>query len=309
MKKIRIAHLVNDISPAGKEIGILKLLEHINKTKFEIITVVFNRVETYNTLNLDDHHLIPLNNKIGNNPRLPFKLAKIFRHYHFDIVHTHAWGTLVEGSIGAKLSKIPIIIHGEHGTFPTRPIHLLFQRYFWGRADRVLSVSDKLRQQLSEVVGFPKEKINVILNGVDQKKFFLSVELRKKFRNDYNFNGTDFLIGTVGRLKEVKNQTMLIRAMALLRDRGEKLKAVIVGDGDKEEELLKLTDELNLSDHVLFTGFISDVNQVYNGFDLFVLTSLSEGCSNVIQEAMMVGKPVIATNVGGNPELVDHGHN
>ena len=308
-KKIKVVHLVNDLVPAGKEIGILKLVKHLDNRVFDSSLVVFRGIIALDVNDLSEYNFVCLNKRQGNDLKLPFKLASFFNRHKPDIVHTHSWGTLVEGVLGAKMGRVPIIIHGEHGTFPQTPLHLLIQRFFWNRADVVLSVSDKLKDILSSAVGFPSERIQVILNGVEADKFYHSDELRKLFYERFNFSFGDFIVGTVGRLNSVKNQQMLIRAAAELKNGGESVHFVLIGIGERREELEELVRQLDVKKNVHFLGYQKDVNLVLNGMDVFTLTSFSEGCSNVIQEALFAGIPVIATNVGGNPELVKDGFN
>lgn len=308
-KKIKVIHLVNDLVPAGKEIGILKLVKHLDNGVFDSSLVVFRGIIALDVNDLSEYNFVCFNKRQGNDIRLPFKLASFFRQHKPDIVHTHSWGTLVEGILGAKMGRVPVIIHGEHGTFPQTPLHLRIQRFFWNRADVVLSVSDKLKDILSNAVGFPSERIQVILNGVEAKKFFHSDELRKQFYERFNFSEGDFIVGTVGRLNSVKNQQMIIRAVAELKNGGDPVHFVLIGIGEEKEALEEMARRLNVQENVHFLGYQKDVNLLLNGMDVFTLTSFSEGCSNVIQEALFVGKPVIATNVGGNPELVKDGFN
>ena len=302
--KIRIVHLVNHLTPNGKEMGIIKLLTHIDKSLFENAIFVLRSIVYLNEDDLNHLDIICLNKKDGNDVLLPFKLAHWFNNYKPDIVHTHSWNTLVEGIFAAKMCRVPIIIHSEHGTFPEFRLHRYLQRLFWKNSDLVISVSDNLKDKLARTIRFDRDRIHVIRNGVEANKFYSSAELRESFRKLFGFSSDDFIVGTVGRLDEVKNHQMLIRSASELRNKGESIHFVLVGDGEKRFELQELVNHLNVQKYVHFLGYQKDVNLMLNGMDVFTLTSFSEGCSNVIQEAMFAGKPVIATNVGGNPELV-----
>jgi glycosyltransferase involved in cell wall biosynthesis len=307
-RRIKLAHLINNLGPAGKELGILKLVENLNTEVFDTTLIVTNVVNSKGLLDLSPFKIIHLKMGKGNHFNLPLKLAKIFKDADFDLLHTHSWGTLLEGIVGAKIARVPFIIHGEHGTFPMSFPHTHIQKFFWSLADQMLSVSDELRKQLSAITHFPEEKIGVILNGVDERKFYPSQKLRAEFRKKFNFKETDFIVGIVGRLCHVKNQAMLVRAIAHIVRQRIQIEAVLIGDDLNKEKyqnmLENLASELGVTKNIHFLGFNKDVNLILNGIDLFTLTSLSEGCSNVIQEAMFAGRVVIATNVGGNSELV-----
>ena len=310
-EKIRVTHLINYLAPAGKEMGVLKLIKNLDSNVFESSLIALNAIRNSSVLNLKKIDVYCMNHAGGNSLTLPVKLAKLLNKQRPHIVHTHSWGTLLEGVIAAKLAKIPAIVHSEHGTFPKKKAHLLFQRYFWAKADEVISVSNDLRNRLAQSVGFPRDAIKVILNGVEKARFYVCGDQRQLFRKRFMFSNDEFVVGAVGRLTKVKNQMMLLRACKEIVKRGEQIRVVIVGGfavGDGvEAELKQFVENNGLSRQVRFTGFQKEMNMFYNGFDLFVLTSLCEGCSNVIQEAMICAKPVIATNVGGNSELVQDG--
>ncbi len=307
--KIKIVHLVNYLAPAGKEVGIVKLLNALNDD-FEPVLVVLGKVYDALGLNLVKTRLIELGKGQGNDFSLVPKLKKIFKEVNPHIVHTHSWGTLVEGVLAAKWARVPIIIHGEHGTFHKDFKRKWVQKIFFPLSDQILSVSALLADQLSRDLGLRRARILPILNGVDVQKFAPDAAKRKQYRTQWGFGQNDVLIGTVGRPMKVKNHQLMIRALKHLRDQGYPVHFVIVGDTplrSLKDELVALAQSLGVADRVHFLGFQSDVPGYLNMFDIFVLPSLSEGCSNVIQEAMATGLPVVASRVGGNPELIEDG--
>ncbi|NOX87874.1 MAG: glycosyltransferase family 4 protein [Calditrichaeota bacterium] len=308
-KKLTIVHLVNFLSPAGKEVGIVKLVNALDESKFSSILIVLDRA--FDTLKLDQNKtkLIELKKGEGNDFSLIKKLKKIFREERVDIVHTHSWGTLVEGILAAKIARVPVVLHGEHGTFHRDFKRRIVQRLFFSLTDQVLSVSALLADDISRQIGIKREKIYTILNGVDVKRFSPDAEKRDYYRRKLNVSDSDIIIGTVGRPMKVKNHRLMILALKRLKEKGYPVRFAIVGDTPKfslRAELESLAKKLKVSDFVDFLGFQSDIPGFLNSFDIFVLPSLSEGCSNVIQEAMATGLPVVASNVGGNPELITH---
>ncbi|MGH1362023.1 MAG: glycosyltransferase [Calditrichia bacterium] len=308
-KKLHVAHLVNYLGPAGKERGIMKLIDNIDSERFDNTIVCVNAIREHAGMDYSRFRIINLDMPLGNNFQLPFVLKKLFKEEKFDIVHTRSWGTLLEGVMGAKLAGAPVVIHGEHGTFPEKWPHTLLQNMFWRWADQMVTVSAELGKRLSGSTGFPFERMQHLLNGVDDSLFFTDDKLRFEFRQRFNFEEDDFVVGTIGRFYPVKNHPMLYRAAKRLKDRGEKIKLAIVGGTTSplwQKQVEDLIAELDIGDVVNLLGFHQEVNMMLNGMDIFALTSFSEGCSNVIQEAIFAGVPVIATEVGGNPELVQH---
>ncbi len=297
-------HLIHQLGAGGAENGIINIVNHIDQDHVESAICAFvgqgsqeKRVDTKQT------SLFDLGKKPGNDFGLPFRLSRLLKSWQADIVHTHAWGTLCEGVAGAKLSRVPGLIHGEHGTIQKKRLNLSVQRKVWHLADRVLSVSEPHRSRLAETVEFPKEKILVICNGVDTERFFPAKD-RLFTRQALGYKKDDIVIGTAGRFMPVKNQALLIRGFALASKKMANLKLMLVGDGPLKSKLQTLVSDLGMEAQVLFAGRRADMPEVMNTMDLFVLPSLSEGMSNTILEAMSCALPVIATDVGGNPELV-----
>jgi sugar transferase (PEP-CTERM/EpsH1 system associated) len=196
-------------------------------------------------------------------------------------------------------------LHGTNRKYNLlrRAIRPLVQRY--------IAVSKDLERWLIERVGVGPERVNQIYNGVDLERFHSRRNSRPAMVPAGFAPPDAFFVGTVGRLAEVKDQETLIRAFALvLRDipgYRARLRLVIVGDGPLRERLQTCVQEEAIESNVWFTGDREDVPDLLGMLDLFVLPSLGEGISNTILEAMASGLPVVATRVGGNPELVEDG--
>ena len=245
------------------------------------------------------------NRRDGNDPKLVASLYGLIRRERPDVLHTHAWGTLCEGVIAGKLAGVPCIVHGEHGTMELKPRNLWVQRNVWRFVDRVLSVSSELAERMAKETGFPRQAITVIRNGVDLSRFG-SID-RGAARTRLGLGAEEYAIGTVGRLVPVKDQLSLLRAVAILRARGLTCRVLIAGEGPLEQELKQAAASLGIDDKVHFLGARDDVPAIMAALDVFTLTSRSEGLSNTILEAMASSLPVVATDVGGNVELVVDG--
>jgi sugar transferase (PEP-CTERM/EpsH1 system associated) len=307
-EKIRIAHVSAHLQFGGKENGVVNLVNGLDPDIFEsyIFTYVrggplAQRVDPYRC------RVVELGDKLGGDYRLYFKLAREFWRYRIHIAHTHSWATLMEGIVGAKLAAVPIIIHGEHGTMQTESkLHILVQRWFWRQADQMLSVSEVLRENLHRTFDFPPERIRVVANGVDLARFDLS-------RNGVDYKARlglpseALVFGAVGRLVPVKAYPILLKAAKLVFKEMPQAHLVIVGDGPLRNELVQLARDYNMMDRVHFLGARKDVAEILRALEVYVLCSESEGMSNTILEAMASGRPVVATAVGGNPELVVDG--
>lgn len=300
---LRVMHLLHTFGVGGMEVGITKLVNGLDPSQISSSICSCRPGDSLKERLRADIPLYEFNRRRGNDPLLIGQLVRLFREKRPDVIHTHRWATLCEGLIAARLAGIPYVVHGEHGTLETRRHNAFVQRAVWNRVQRVLSVSSRLAERMARDIGFPLERIQIIRNGVDLQRF--RPEHRSEGRADFGFAPNQIVIGSVGRLVPVKDQATLLRALALLRTGGFSFTGVIAGTGPLHGELQSLAAALNLND-VALLGNRNDVERVLGAFDIFVLSSESEGLSNTIQEAMATGVPVVATHVGGADELVVH---
>jgi sugar transferase (PEP-CTERM/EpsH1 system associated) len=303
--KIRIVHLLHRLGVGGQENGVVNLLNNIDAELFESYLCSFKRpdwiIERVQNKKITT---FVFNKRQGNDLTLVWQLWALFRTLRPHVVHTHGWGTLCEGLVAAKLTGVPVIIHGEHGTIQER--NVWFQRQLWSLVDQVVSVSASLRRNLAQKIGFPIERILAIQNGVDIKEFCCAKD-RVSARASLGATSDEMVIGTAGTLTPVKDHATFLRALAIVAQRFSRFKAVIIGGGPLAEELSKLAVQLRIHSKTMFLGFRNDMAALLSSMDIFVLSSLSEGMPNVVLEAMACGLPIVGTNVGGMPEIVEDG--
>ena len=308
LEQIHIAYLMTDVGPGGLQNMVFNLAHRLEPTRFTCTIVSLSqlfpltrRVET------DRVKIMIFDKKPGNDLRLMYRLYRYLQHEKPHIVQTHNWGTLFEGFVAAKLAGVPVVIHAERGTIQGRKRNLLFQRALWKAVNQVLSVSEIHRQLLSATVGFPGEHIKPIANGVDTEIFQPRYDEKTAIRTKLGFEPGRFYIGTVGNLRPVKNHALLLRACRQLCLDQDDVRLIIAGTGPLKEQLSELAGLLGIQHKVRLLGARTDIPEVLNAMDLFVLPSLSEGMPNAVLEAMACGLPVVATQVGGVSEVVEHG--
>jgi len=239
-------------------------------------------------------------------PRRIFALAKLFKDEKIDIVHSHS-GVYRDAALAAMFAKIPVIVHTDHGKFyPDTKISRLNHYFFSLLRDRVIAVSDELKKFLIADVRINKSKVVRIYNAVDVFEYCCDVDVAKKKR-ELKIDINTKVVGVVARLSPVKDHQTLFYAFKKVKEKHNDVKLVLVGSGSLENNLKKLSVELGLENSILFLGKRSDVKELLPVMDIVCLSSLSEGLSITLTEAMAAKRPVVATNVGGNSELVVDG--
>lgn len=244
---------------------------------------------------------------------LPRELWRIYRYFKQakpDIVHAFLYTAYIVGIFCARLAKVPVTIASRRSLGYFKENNILKQpleNFINKLTDYVLVNSEAVRQDVLRREKIDPRKIHLIYNGVDLSKFRIQPDL-SKLRSQLNLSQDDLIVGVVANLIHYKGHKELIEAARILKPRFPKARFIFVGrDGGMKAELEQLTKNYALTDTIIFTGDRRDVPELMQLFDIVALASYEEGFSNVILEAMASGKPVVATNVGGNPEAVVHG--
>jgi glycosyltransferase involved in cell wall biosynthesis len=230
-------------------------------------------------------------------------VARIFRDKHVDLVHCNSIRSLLMVAPAARMVRIPLIWH----------LRLNLELGLWNRlgrrlANRIVVVSDSLRRDFPAGAG-SADKFVVVPNGVDPAAFAPGSD-RVQARDDLGINREWSVVGMAGSITERKGQLLLLQAAAKVVKVFPRVKFILIGrtnDAHDEEYATKLrnyVDHMGLTENVRFLGWCSDMPQVLSALDLFVLPSSNEGLPRSILEAMAAAVPVVATNVGGNAELV-----
>jgi sugar transferase (PEP-CTERM/EpsH1 system associated) len=313
-----ILHVIHRLATGGLENGLVSLINNMPEGRFRHAVAC---IEDYSDFRArivrPDTEVVALHRNAIGVWRLRRALFQLCRRMRPSIVHSRNQSGL-DALLPARLSGVPHCIHGEHGwdvddLFGTRLKPMLLRRAHSPLVDRYITVSADLKRYLVDRVHVRPQRIATICNGVDTDRFTPAqrkpVELAPP-----DFLGPDpVVVGTVGRIQPVKDQRTLVRAFAELARvdaaLAARLRLVIVGDGPMRSELAQLADELRIGERTWFAGDSPQVPELLKLLDVFVLPSLAEDISNTILEAMASGLPVVATRVGGNPELVRDGVN
>ena len=303
---LRVMHVVFTFHAGGMELGVLKLVNRLDPHRIQS-SICSTRAGGGLAPLLAPHvSLFELRRRNGNDLRLVWEMYRLFRRERPHIVHTHAWGTLLEGLIAARMAGVPVVVHGEHGTLQLRWRQRLFQRFGWSRVDRLLSGSTRLAQRMAHEVAIPPDRIQTIRNGVELSRFQRRITT-KEARRELALPDSTPVVGAVGRLVPVKDHVSLVEAVAMLGRDGLAPVLVIAGEGPERDAIHGRARALGLDSQVRLLGHRTDIQTVFAALDVFVLSSRSEGLNNTILEAMAAGLPVVATRVGGADEMVIDG--
>lgn len=295
-RPIRIAHVGLQLDVGGMEKLLVEFAQHADRQRFELLFVSLGeRGSLAEDIEASGWPVIALERAEGLSAKLLWRLIRVFRTWNVDIVHTHNSKPLIYGGPAAKLAGVQGIVHTRHGQRyqASSRVTRLF-RFAARFADRVVCVS-KDGARLSALEGISGEKTSVIWNGIDISKF---QDIGPK-------DGGPAVM--VGRLSPEKDVESLIRAVPLVLANYPDFSLEIAGNGPCLAGLQELASDLNVAGHVRFLGEVRQVSSVLGRASIFVLPSLTEGISLTLLEAMACGLPVIATSVGGNPEVVVEG--
>jgi glycosyltransferase involved in cell wall biosynthesis len=242
-------------------------------------------------------------------------MTRLMRDWQPDIVHTHMHQGGFIGRVAAWRAGVPVIVHtfhghalgGEYGALRTR-LFILAERFAARRTDTLIALTQSLRRQLHATYRVARPgAISVLPLGLDLSGFASTPRHQGHFRAARGIAPDAPLIGIVGRLALVKNHALFLQAAARLHARRPDARFVIIGDGELRAEIEAQMVALGLGAVVQFTGWQRDLTPVYSDLDVLVNSSINEGTPTPIIEALAAGCPVVATAVGGVPDLLEHG--
>lgn len=294
-----VVHLVFSVAIGGQEMVILSLCERADRLRFAPRVLCFHGggalQERFSAAGIA---VDVLDAPLDAGPLAVLNSLRHYLHQHRTaILHTHNPTPHQYGALAAVWAGVPILVHTKHGRNQLRSAKgRLLERIAGRLTDMVVPVSDDAADVARTADGIPPGRIQVIRNGVDLGP-----------APPQGSKPSGWRVVHVARLNEVKDQPTLLRAARLLADSHPSFSLDIVGDGEERDALMALTAELKLGDRVRFHGPTGDVRPFLAGADLFALSSISEGISLTLLEAMAAALPVVATNVGGNPEVIVHG--
>lgn len=305
----KIAHLITGLGVGGAEQMLLEILPRIQDEDLQnTVYCIVGHGPIGDALQKNGVPVVYLNyQRFYNLPLVLFRLFKYLKKERPEILVTYLIHADLFGRIIGRVAGVKKIICYKHGA--------LLQWEFLKHADRLtqglvtlyLTVSDTLKNKLLHELKIPEKKIMVIRNGIDLEKYRIEKNTMQDsdLRKEFGFNASDFIIGIIANLRRGKGHSELIHAFNAIT-KNSSLKLLIVGDGEEKESLKTLVKTLNLEKDIIFAGFRRDIPQILQMIDIFTLPSYFEGMSIAILEAMVSHKPIIATSIPENLEILTH---
>jgi glycosyltransferase involved in cell wall biosynthesis len=306
-RRTRLLYVVGNFVAGGAERHMLELWGRLDRSRFEVEIVVFQARGQFLgdviKLGWPIHDL-----RMGDTiyaPRGMSGFARLVGHvlrFRPDVIQGYLFGPNLFAAMAGRLCGVPVVVISKRqvDAFET-PRQAAVQRFAHRLATHVVAVSEAVGET-SVQLGAPRDRVTVIPNGVDVDRF-AGRDVDPAVRDG---DGAP-VVGSVGCLAARKDYPTLLEALALLKGRGRRFRAVLVGDGKERPDLERRVEELGLRERVHFLGERPDVERLLPGMDVFVLSSREEGIPNALLEAMAAARPAVATAVGGTPEVLEDG--
>lgn len=328
LKKIKVLHIITRLANGGADENTLYTINGLDSRRYDIDLMIGeeNDRDMMNNLNLrEDINIYKIEGLVRD--IVPFKelkalfsIYRVIRKNNYDIVHTHIAKAGVLGRIAARLAGVPYIVHGIHGiTFPEtigflrRFLFKNIERFCGKFTDRFIPVGEDMKQKYIEAGIGEAEDYNTIYSGMELNKFKKaasnSEEKLNKLKSELGIKKDEIIVGNVSKIQKRKGYRYYLQVAERIVKEYDNVKFLIVGSGPYQDVIKRKVKEMDLSDSVIFTGFRTDVEDVFSIFDIKVLTSLWEGLPRVLIQAAAVGKPIVTFDVDGAWEIVEENKN
>ncbi|MCK5287283.1 MAG: glycosyltransferase family 4 protein [Thermodesulfovibrionia bacterium] len=319
-KKTKVAQVITRLDWGGPPDIIRLICDSLDLNIFDVRLItgisLYPSLETRNFLERFSNRVITIPQlKRDINPLSDIvallRLYRLFRKEDFDIVHTHTAKAGALGRLAARFAGVPKIVHTSHGhNFygyfgPVRSkLVVMVERFISYFTDKINALTELEKQDLASYKVAQPAKIVVINSGLELDRYRkININAGEK-RNELRVGQDTILVGMIGRLEPVKGPEYFIEAARLITEKFPEVKFIVAGDGSLRSKLEFQCEKLHISDKLIFIGWREDIPEILSVLDILVMPSLNEAVGRILIEAGACGKPVVATRVGGIPEVV-----
>jgi len=311
MSPVNVMHIIEDLENGGAERVLVTLVSGLDPQRFRpVVCCLTKKGRLAKELEARGIPVVTMNKRPKLDLAMLFRLRQMLREQKIAIVHTHVFTANFWGRLAAILARVPVLITHEHSTFTVdnryrRWIESVLMR----RTHKMIAVSENLRRRLVREGRLAPDAVMTIHNGLRLHSSRLNEARREQLRQELGLQKFDHVIGTVGRFEPRKNYPLLLEAMTMVLQQHPGAALLMIGAGPEEKKLRQQARDAGMAPQVIFTGYRSDISKLLGLISTFCLSSTTEGISMAILEALLAGVPVVATQVGGNPEIIpDRGH-
>lgn len=296
---MKIIQIIPLLDLAGAETMCENLTNSLIKLGHEVIVISLYDYHSIITERMEKNgiKIIYLNKKSGLDLSLTIKLVKIFKEYKPDIVHSHLYAVKY-AHVAASICGVPGKVYTIHNIAKNESgkMNRTFNRFLFKHCHVVpVSLSKEIQKSVVDEYNINFKDTPVIFNGISMEKCHI--------KNDYTGNKK---ILHIGRFSAQKNHEVLVKAFSTVVNRGHDVSLYLYGQGELEESIKELVKNLHMDKKIFFCGLTDDVYSVMESTDIFVLPSLFEGMPMTLIEAMGTGMPILASNVGGIPDMIEN---
>ena len=319
-KKTKVAQVITRLDWGGPPDIIRLICDSLDLNIFDVRLItgisLYPSLETRNFLERFSNRVITIPQlKRDINPLSDIvallRLYRLFRKEDFDIVHTHTAKAGALGRLAARFAGVPKIVHTSHGhNFygyfgPVRSkLVVMVERFISYFTDKINALTELEKQDLASYKVAQPAKIVVINSGLELDRYRkININAGEK-RSELRVGQDTILVGMISRLETVKGPEYFIEAARLIAEKFPEVKFIVAGDGSLRSKLEFQCEKLHISDKLIFIGWREDIPEILSVLDILVMPSLNEAVGRILIEAGACGKPVVATRVGGIPEVV-----
>lgn len=305
-KPLKVMHVIEDLESGGAERVVVELTRGLNAQHFSPMVCCLRKKGAL-AAELEQHGIpvFVMNKRSKIDLAMLWRLTRLLRSQKIAIVHCHVFTANLWGRLAALLARVPAIVTHEHSSISVdrQAVHRL-ERLLSRGTDAVITVTEQLAQRWRDEIGVSAQNVRTVYNGLDVVHHLTDPAAVRKLRSEFGLQKCGHVIGAVGRLEWRKNFKLLLEALAIVLHSHPNTTLMIVGAGEEETALKAHAVELKIAQNVIFAGYRADIAEMLGLFSVFCMSSDTEGISLALLEAITAGVPVVATRVGGTPEVI-----
>lgn len=307
MNRLHVLFVIDELDIGGTEQQIAEIVQRMDRRRFEPVVCCFRHGAKAREIESLGVRVLHEPKHLKADPGLVLRLVRMMRRERFDLVQTYLWTANTWARLAARMAGVPYVLASERNVdIWEERYKRVIGRYLARSTDRIIANSEAVRRYLLDRGGLDPAKVVTVYNGVNFDRFHTACDPTTR-RAELGLPPDAILAGVVARVEPAKDHATLLQALTLISSRLPRLHLVVVGGGSELARQRETARELGIGGRVHFTGPRSDAVEWLQTIDISVLSSVKEGLSNTLLESMAAGRPMVATDVGGNAEVLVEG--